>query len=75
MSTATQTIILNNKQLIIDSIKSAKYEGNDYVQLDTDRMISLYADKISSADYSKLDIELIENEIFEYAESIFNEIN
>jgi hypothetical protein len=75
MTTATQTIIKNNKQVIIDSIKSAKYEGNDFVKLDTDSMISLYADKVSTAEYSKLDIELIENEIFEYAESIFNEIN
>lgn len=58
------------KKQILDAAKSAKYEGNDFVYLDSDRIISIYCDGLTPEEYAELDFEEIEDLLFGHADSI-----
>ena len=61
------------KRHIAMSIKAAKFEGNDYVCIDSDRIISLFASTLTHEEYKKLDWEVAEDFLFEYTENKFKD--
>ncbi len=60
-----------NKRIIEDSVKGAIYEGNEQVALDSDRMISLFSDTLTTKQYSNLNREKAEEVLFSYANDLF----
>jgi hypothetical protein len=49
------------------SVEAAKADGNDSVNIDSDRIISLFTDKLSPEEYKNFDQDKAENVLLDYA--------
>jgi len=54
------------------SIEAAKDDGNDYASIDTDAILSKYAEGISTKEYSELNFDEAENYILNYVNNKFS---
>jgi len=61
-----------NNKIINDSVEAASYENNDTVYIDTDKMLSLYMDKLTPEEYDKFNHDEAENFLLDYAQKKLN---
>jgi len=67
--------ILNskNKKIIDDSIKAAIYNNEKNVNIDTDKMISLFTDNLTPEEYKNFNQNEAEDYILNYAKKLFDD--
>jgi hypothetical protein len=58
---------------VMGSVRAAKYEGNDSVYIDTDKIISSFSDKLSPEEYKQLNWEKADDFLLAYATKVFDE--
>ena len=59
------------KKQLDDSIKSARFDGNDCVYINSDRILSLYTDSLTHDEFKNFDWEKSEALLFDYIENNF----
>ena len=63
-------IIELNKRVLTDSVKAAQFEGSETVAIDADKIISLFADKLTPAQYAEFNFEKAEDLLFDFVENL-----
>ncbi len=58
-----------------DSVLAARYEGNDHVRIDADRIVANFADTLTPAQYKAFDQELAEEVLFRKLDEVEKELH